>query len=236
MKKRRISTRKFIEKASTDAFIKTKDSVQTNNWTSFESSVAISALVASFYGGFSGLPFSTWLQKFLYELSTSDNALELIYDMQFDLYKNELIPFCAPSIKANWFETFGSYLVKDCNAEIGVIDAFLDQASRDFFIKRLGDKNAIISGECKDHKSKLSLKQILKIVNKLNAFDSKLNLIVIRALSESIFKKRNDFKEFPENISLFILRKEKTLNLECIYQGKDKADLKFFLLIELNQL
>jgi hypothetical protein len=82
----------------------------------------------------------------------------------------------------------------------------------------------------------LSLKQILKIVNKLNAFDSKLNLIVARALSESIFKKRNNFKEFPENISLFILRKEKTLNLECIYQGKDKADLKFFLLIELDQL
>ena len=133
---------------------------------------------------------------------------------------------CTSSISAQWNKELGEYRSKIDVVNIGVLYGHLQNESRDFYIKRYGSEEEVISGECKCHENSVGNKEIVEIIEKLNRFDSKINLIIVNKLN-------SQYENINTDKRLYVLRKDSegkySIKKICGSEGE-----KGFLIIEKN--
>lgn len=237
----RISISKAIRSIHRNPLINNLESARAYGWSIFESTVALAALSATFAPTFSGSTFDVWLSRFLFEIQVVDTRfIQMHTDQLFSKFSKIIIPFCAPSLKAEWNSEFGNYFINECQASIGTVDASLGTESRDFKIRHFGTNEAILSGECKHYSSGLRPKDLLEIILKLNSFSSSLNVIVCNKLSseDSLKKLKSSIQKnaaITDEICIYYLKKESEIRPLHIYSGTNSAHLRLFLIINIAQ-
>jgi hypothetical protein len=203
----------------------------------------MSALISTFSNGFAGIHFNLWLKNFIFELSSnSHQSFNLISDDYFSQFDNILIPFCSPSLKAEWPEHFARYLIENGNACLGTIDSSLDKETRDFVFKKFDHDIGIISGECKNYSTPLGSSKIFDIIKKLHTYQAPIN-IACNQISDLTLKKNLikylDGIEKTEIDCKFCVYELKTENqdykLDCLYKTTT-AQSKPFLIIDVSSL
>lgn len=228
-------------------------------WHNLEILPAVSAIIASHYSGIKGLRSGLWLKSFLQELELSDdidmnNLPKLKITGCSEVCKriilNTEVPFCSPTIGAEWDSDFGQFLT-DNGANLGVLRTSNKNEPWDFSIQRsfnITEKKQrdVILCECKFRRKGLDLSTITEIIGKLSQFESKINLIVTNKINESVFsKKKKDFKlKFEDELCLdknfYLLNvksdeKMKVVHLETIYHHihnrHDRKNLKVFIIL-----
>jgi hypothetical protein len=158
---------------------------------------------------------------------------------------NTELPFCSPTINADWPEEFARYLNQN-GGNLGVLNSCLGNEPRDFYIKQsFTTTTDIISGECKYREKGLDYLTILDIIAKLSKFDSKLNLIVTNKLSENILISNLKLLETEEkykaslNFCLFKAirnREDNSVALDQIFQhlSYEATNVKVFIIVVID--
>lgn len=239
----RLSTRRFVDRLRDSFLARTNTIVTSMRWSTFELVTGISALIATFGNGLRGIGFREWLKVFLSELHADRAMREIDFDCRVDggtsfgkafaRHLDTIIPFCAPSLKAGWPGEFGKYLWDECGAVIGTVEADLKNASRDFFIQRLGDGEVVLSGECKSHTKPVTWGGLVNAVETLHGFGTGLNLIVYSGKVGEEFKPSQNLV-FPANVSIFVLREgRERYEFERLSVGRS-ADDDLFIVVEVS--
>lgn len=200
--------RKSVNKVFHDVFHNTRtyntvQTIQNADWTNLEIISSVSALMATHYSGFKGVNSNIWLSNFFRELDLDANFKKDLPILDFsncsENYKNIIdnikVPFCSPTINAEWHRNFGEYLCKN-GANLGVLHSFDQKQSRDFSIQQSFNCSKpidIISGECKYRKDGLTFSILTDIIGKLCEFESVINLIVTNKLNDNLLSNGNKF-------------------------------------------
>lgn len=186
-------------------------------WASLEIISGLSCLIASQCSGFRGSRFEDWLSCFVRNMSKK-SGVSIKCDDDDELYKmifESRIPFCSSSLGAKWNESFAEYLIRN-GADLGITHAELgNKESRDFYIKRIGDDSAVISGECKYRDGGIDSRLVEEVIVKLVKFKSKINLIIVNKISDNHSSLKN--VKCSKNIGLCKLKRKKTDRDEVEY-------------------
>ena len=226
-----------------------------SNWIGLENKTAVSALIATHTEGFKGVKSSIWLASFFRELDLNADFEKELPELKIadcsDQCKNIIletpVPFCSPTVGAEWMEDFGKYLTAN-GANLGVLYSFKRNAPRDICIQQSFNSSDstldIISGECKYRKDGLASSTIIDVVKNLSNFESKLNLILTNKLPKEISITRKSFVDrycdVENNIYIFNAIHDKIQNsitLEKIYYhnyNHDTNNLKVFILFSVE--
>lgn len=233
-KNTRISTTKATYRLDNFRTNSIRSIDKSHDWKLFEITASMAAIIASHHKEFKRLCFKNWLQNFLRELSYqtgqySESVRDVVFDSNDEFLQNQAditIPLCAPSISSEWNQELGEYLVKSCGANIGVLYGDLDNQTRDFYIKKFGGENSVISGECKKYEKPLTPSIIKVIINKLSSYESQINLIIAHKLSVTSL-----MRNYNMNMNIFGLKKKNnSFALQRLDRNNDGSNKGFYII------
>ena len=196
------------------------------NGNILETIVSMASILASHFSGFQGSQFKTWLGYFIRELDFNAVFGETAPEIKFpeNPLFSTVIPYCAPILNVPWEESVASYL-RSLGACVGTAHGYLGESGRDLCIM---DDAEVLSGQVKFWKNNVCNKELIEIVNELNVFESKINLIIVSKFSDNIA---------PEIIyPIYHLRKisQYEYKLKLLNQAGDNS--KCFILINLSTI
>lgn len=140
IEQQRISCYTAMKNLKTSNFYVYNSQAIADTWILHEASTALSALIATLSNGFKGIQFDEWLCNFIRECTENDftkPTIEFCNDEYWNINKSLNIPYCSSSINGEWNNEFAEYLVKECNADMGILQANELKGKRDFSIRRI---------------------------------------------------------------------------------------------------